>query len=341
MQRCLELAILGAGNVAPNPMVGAVLVCDDKIIGEGWHQQYGSDHAEVICVNSVAAVNKKQVEKSILYVSLEPCVHFGKTPPCTDFIIKNKIPTVVIACRDSFFAVDGRGIEKLKHAGVEVITGVLEKEAQHLNKAFFLFQQKKRPYIILKWAETANKKIAGLDFERVAISNVCSNRLVHKWRSESAAIMVGTNTALHDNPSLTTRLFSGNSPVRIVIDKQLKLTSNFHLLNNEVKTIFFNNIKDAVENKTVYIKINFAGKVLQQIMEHLAAMKIQTLLVEGGSILLQSFIDEGLWDEARVIQNQALILQEGIDAPQLKECSIISKADIFTDSITYYQHTNS
>ncbi len=230
MQRCLGLAKLGAGHVAPNPMVGAVLVYNDRIIGEGYHQQYGKAHAEVNCINSVKEDDIQLIEKSTLYVSLEPCAHYGKTPPCADLIIAKKIPTVVIACRDTYEEVNGRGIDKLKAANVNVIVGVLEKDAIELNKRFFTFYTKHRPYIILKWAQSNDGKIANADHSRVFISNEESNRLVHKWRSEEAAILVGTNTALYDDPELTTRLWTGNNPIRLVIDMEVKLPISLNCL---------------------------------------------------------------------------------------------------------------
>src|SRR4026209_222335 len=205
MLRCLELAEKGSGYVAPNPMVGAVLVHDGKIIGEGYHRQYGQAHAEVNCLSSIKEGDKNKIARSVLYVSLEPCSHFGKTPPCTDLIITNKIPNVVIGCSDPFKEVNGKGIEKLKAAGVNVVYGILERECQQLNKRFFTFHTRHRPYIILKWAETADGKIAGDGASRLFISNEQTNRLVHKWRSEEASILVGTNTVLMHDPELTTR----------------------------------------------------------------------------------------------------------------------------------------
>ena len=236
MTRCLQLAQLGAGNVAPNPMVGAVLVYEEKIIGEGYHRKYGEAHAEVNCINSVKESNRELIEKSTLYVSLEPCSHYGKTPPCSDLIIQNKIKKVVIGCQDIYKEVSGKGILKLRNAGVEVISGVLEKESVDLNKRFFTFHQKFRPYIILKWAQTANTKIGSTN-ERILISNEYTNRLVHKWRSEEAAVLVGTNTAVQDDPFLTTRLWKGKNPVRIVIDKELKLPPSLNIFDTNSQTI--------------------------------------------------------------------------------------------------------
>ncbi len=231
MHRCIELARLAAGRAAPNPMVGSVLLFEDRIIGEGYHQQYGQAHAEVNCINSVKEEDKHLIEKSVIYVLLEPCAHFGKTPPCADLIIKHKIPTVVIGCRDPFEQVDGKGIEKLNNAGIKVITGVLENECKELNKRFFTFHINKRPYIILKWAQSKNQKIANADFSRVLITSALSNRLVHKWRSEEAGIMVGTKTALQDNPALNTRHWTGPDPLRLVVDMNLRLPSDLQIFD--------------------------------------------------------------------------------------------------------------
>ncbi|MEO7768510.1 MAG: bifunctional diaminohydroxyphosphoribosylaminopyrimidine deaminase/5-amino-6-(5-phosphoribosylamino)uracil reductase RibD, partial [Ferruginibacter sp.] len=256
IHRCIELAEQGAGSVAPNPMVGAVLVYNNLIIGEGYHQQYGKAHAEVNCIKSVTNENKHLVERSTLYVSLEPCAHFGKTPPCADLIIAKNIPVVVVACRDSYEQVDGKGIRKLRAAGIEVITPVLESDALDLNKRFFTFHTRLRPYIILKWAQTANGKIGNSDGSRLMISNEITNREVHKWRSREASILVGTNTASKDNPSLTTRLWPGHHPLRLVIDKELKLPRTLSLFDGKVKTIVFNSILHKPGDQVGYYKIS-------------------------------------------------------------------------------------
>ena len=334
--RCLQLARQGAATVAPNPMVGAILVYEDKIIGEGYHQQYGQAHAEVNCINSVAADKKPQIEKSTLYVSLEPCAHFGKTPPCADLIIKNKIPNVVIGCRDSYTEVDGKGIEKLQAAGINVVVGVLEKEALELNKRFFTFHQQQRPYIILKWAQTADYKIAGKNGERVFITNQFTNRLVHQWRGEEAAIMVGTNTALKDDPALTTRLYPVKNPLRIVIDMELKLPSSLQLFDGAVETIVFNAQKHQEDDLLSFYKINKEEKIIPQILSALYQLKIQSVIIEGGAKLLQSFIDENLWDEARVITNTAMKIGEGIDVPVLQNKKLIQEEILLTDKISYF-----
>lgn len=339
MLRCLELATKGAGNVAPNPMVGAVLVHDDCIIGEGWHQQYGGAHAEVNCINSVSEENKKHIAASTLYVSLEPCAHFGKTPPCADLIIKHNISKVVIGCRDPFIEVNGKGIEKLQAAGTDVELGVMEEECKALNKRFFTFHTKQRPYIILKWAETGDGKIAhpaGAGEQRLLISNEYSNRLVHQWRSEEAAILIGTNTALLDNPELTTRLWPGKSPIRLVLDMNLRLTTSLKIFNGAIKTIVFNAVKQDEKENLLFYKIESGSNVVASLIKALHQLKIQSVLVEGGAKLLQSFIDEGLWDEARIITNEELIINNGLKAPILSMADKISMQKIVTDKIEIY-----
>jgi diaminohydroxyphosphoribosylaminopyrimidine deaminase / 5-amino-6-(5-phosphoribosylamino)uracil reductase len=334
MSRCLQLAIQGAGYVEPNPMVGAVLVYNDNIIGEGYHQQFGGPHAEVNCIASVSENDKQHIPKSTMYVSLEPCAHFGKTPPCVDLIIKNTIPKVVIGCRDPFKEVDGKGIEKLKAAGVGVELGILEKECIALNKRFFTFHQQQRPYIILKWAQSSDGMIAGSDSERLLISNDYSNRLVHKWRSEEAAILVGTNTALLDNPELTTRLWQGKSPTRLVLDMNLRLPASLKLFDGAQPTIIFNTIREGEESNLHYYKIDGSVDIIQQICTALFKLKVQSVLVEGGAKLLQSFIDADLWDEARVITNQNLFTVNGLPAPVLQKYSSSEKIDSTGDDIT-------
>ena len=337
MHRCLQLAKLGAGHVAPNPMVGAVLVYQNTIIGEGYHQQYGQAHAEVNCINSVSEAHKLLIEKSTLYVSLEPCAHYGKTPPCADLIIKKNIPNVVIACWDIYTEVDGKGIQKLQNAGINVITGILEKEALELNKRFFTFLTKKRPYVVLKWAQSNDAKIAGPKFLAVKITNDTTNRLVHQWRSEEAAILVGTNTALHDNPKLTTRFWVGKNPVRLVIDRQLKLPSSLHLFDGSVKTIVFNQIKEGEENGIVFYKLGDSENIIPGLLNALYGLNIQSVFIEGGAILLQSFIDQHCWDEARVIINEELNIGDGIEAPLLKSNRPIDTQKIGTDLVSTYQ----
>jgi diaminohydroxyphosphoribosylaminopyrimidine deaminase/5-amino-6-(5-phosphoribosylamino)uracil reductase len=350
MHRCLELARLGAGRVAPNPMVGAVLVYEDKIIGEGYHQQYGKAHAEPNCIASVKNEHKHLIAQSTLYVSLEPCAHFGKTPPCADLIVEMKIPKVVIGCRDPFVEVNGKGIEKLKAAGVEVELGVLENECKELNKRFFTFHTKHRPYVILKWAQTLDGKIANEDYSRIRISNEHTNRIVHQWRSEEMAIAVGTNTALFDDPELTTRLSPGRNPIRIVVDMDLRLPASLKLFDSKTPTIVFNTRQHSQPLEKISInELNGLGvgyyqvtedvSLVHQIMNALYHMNIQSVLVEGGSYLLQSFIDEGIWDEARVITNEQLAVGAGLPAPVLKNAALKNTHPVFSDAIRTYKNT--
>jgi diaminohydroxyphosphoribosylaminopyrimidine deaminase/5-amino-6-(5-phosphoribosylamino)uracil reductase len=351
MHRCIELANLGAGNVAPNPMVGAIMVYQDRIIGEGYHEKYGGPHAEPNCIASVKEEDRHLVSHATLYVSLEPCAHFGKTPPCADLIIRNKIPQVVIGCRDPFKEVDGQGIEKLQAAGIEIELGVLENECVELNKRFFTFHTQHRPYIILKWAETANGKIAAsprpseevasdsLGSNRLHISNEFTNRLVHKWRSEEAAVLVGTNTALMDDPALTTRLWKGNNPIRLVVDMDLKLPHSLKILNGEARTIVINKIKHQDNDKILYYQVTEDGNLIHQIINSLYQLKILSVIVEGGARLLQSFIDEEMWDEARVINNEELIIDNGLNAPVLSNQKLIESQKLFSDQIKIYRNS--
>lgn len=347
MHRCIQLAKKGAGFVAPNPMVGAVLVYAGVIIGEGWHEHYGHAHAELNCINSVNEENKWLIPSSILYVSLEPCVHFGKTPPCSNLIIKEHIKKIVIGSRDPFKQVNGNGIEKLKAAGVEVIVDVLKSECEELNKRFFTVHTIHRPYVILKWAQTGNGKTSlnslkggtlAVDTQRLFISNELTNKLVHKWRSEEAAILVGTNTALLDDPQLTNRYWKGKQPVRLVLDKELKLPPHLKVFNADAKTIVFNFQKHDVTGQPQYYKISKENNVITEIIMASQQLNIQSVLIEGGAMLLQSFIDAGLWDEARVIINEQLIIDNGLNAPVLSKHKIISEEKIATDRIIYFKN---
>ena len=346
MHRCLELAGLGAGNVAPNPMVGAILVHNNRIIGEGYHKKYGEAHAEPNCIASVEEKDKDLIPESVMYVSLEPCVHYGKTPPCTDLIIKNKIPKLVIGCRDPFKEVNarlndavgqGKGIEKLRAAGIEVKYGVLEKECKELNKRFLTFHTRQRPFIILKWAQTTNGIIGLNNFDRLHITNEFTNRVVHKWRSEEAAILVGTNTALLDNPELTTRLWTGNNPIRLVVDMDLKLPSSLKIFNRRSKTIVFNKMKHEERSDLSFYHVTEDVSLVHQVVHALHQLKIQSVMVEGGARLLQSFIDEKIWDEARVITNEELIINNGVDSPKLISHSKTEEQEIFSDKIEIFK----
>lgn len=336
IHRCIELARKGAGHVAPNPMVGALLVQDDRVIGEGWHQRYGEAHAEV---NAIAAAGT-DLSRTTLYVSLEPCAHFGKTPPCADLIIRTGIPKVVIGCRDPFDAVNGKGIEKLRAAGVEVIEGVLERECRELNKRFFTFHEKHRPWILLKWAQTGDGFIAAdQNTPRLLISNEYTNRLVHQWRSEEAGILVGTNTALLDDPELTNRLWDGPSPVRLVMDMDLRLPASLKLFNRAQKTVVFNSVKSEELENLIYYRLEKNKSLISQLMSALYNLGIQSVLVEGGTRLLQSFIDDGTWDEARIISNNKLFTGNGLAAPVLQTGQLTGKLEILSDEIRTLKNT--
>jgi diaminohydroxyphosphoribosylaminopyrimidine deaminase/5-amino-6-(5-phosphoribosylamino)uracil reductase len=324
ISRCIEIAKNGLGNTRPNPMVGAVIVYNNKIIGEGYTSAYGGSHAEVNAINSVG--NKSLLKEATLYVTLEPCSHFGKTPPCSDLIIKHKIPNVVIGCIDDNIKVAGQGIKKLKNAGCKVIVGVLKHECKTHHKRFFTFHNKKRPYIILKWAETPDGFIAPKTKQEqkpVWITNSYSRQLVHKWRSEEQAILVGTNTVLEDNPSLTTRTWTGENPIRVVIDENEKLPKTLNVFNNETETIL-------VSNKI----IDFSKNVVQQICDLLLKKNINSIIIEGGAKTLQTFIDTNFWDEARVFIGPSKFIN-GIKAPKLRG-KLISEEKIDTDNLKIY-----
>lgn len=338
MRRCVELAKQGAGMVAPNPMVGAVLVHNDQIIGEGYHRFYGGPHAEVHCINSVKESLRHLIQSSTMYVALEPCAHHGKTPPCTDLIISHHIPRVVISCRDPFKDVDGKGIEKLEAAGIMVIQHILEDEGQDLNRRFFAFNTLHRPYIILKWAETADKKIGYSGTNRLHITNEFTNRLVHKWRSEEAAIMVGTNTAAMDDPQLTNRLWKGSTPARIIIDYDLRLAQTLHVFDKSVRTIVFNTIKHAEENGILYYQLNKDKNLVQQVINGLYQLRLISVIIEGGAILTQSFIDAECWDEARIITNTSLTVGEGVTAPVLGKGKLIETQSYGSDTISIFKN---
>ena len=315
--RCIQLAKNGLCNAAPNPMVGAVIVHNDTIIGEGYHIRCGEAHAEVNAIRSVK--DESLLKDSTIYVSLEPCSHYGKTPPCADLIINKGIPRVVVGCQDPFALVAGRGIQKMRDAGIEVKVGILEEECRQLIRRFITFHTEKRPFITLKWAESADGYI---DLHRIGgqpyiFSSPLSSMLVHKRRAEHSAILVGRRTALLDNPSLTVRSWHGKSPVRLVIDKNLTLPKHLSLFDGSTRTLVFTKCENTPNLFQVeFIQLDFNRDILPQIFEVLYQEKLQTLMVEGGSILLQSFIDSGCWDEA-YIEHSSDYLKDGIKAPKL------------------------
>jgi len=335
MRRCLQLAMLGEAHVAPNPLVGAVLCYEDRIIGEGYHAYFGGPHAEVACIRSVKEADRDKIPFSKLFVSLEPCNHVGKTGACTELIIQEKIPEVWIACTDPFEKVNGWGIARLKEAGIKVICGLLEDEAQAINHRFFTFHQQHRPYIMLKWAESADHFIGAES--RIKISHPFTDRLTHRWRGSEAAIMVGTQTAMKDNPQLDTRFWPGKNPVRVLLDRKASLPVDFALMNQQAPTLIFTEEESRVSKNLEWIKVNFDEQLVPRILNILHQKGISSLIVEGGAKLLQSFIDAGIWDEARVISNPLLRINEGIAAPVLKDAICAGKQLLPQDQITYYK----
>ena len=340
IKRCLELAKNGLPLAMPNPSVGAVVVFENKIIGEGFTSAYGGNHAEVNAINSVK--DKLLLLKSTLYVSLEPCSHFGKTPPCADLIVKYKIPNVVIGTLDSNKKVSGNGIKKLKEAGIKVTIGILENECYNLNKRFFAFHNKKKPYIVLKWAETFDGFINPIiqngkeqncsDKKSIAISNQFSRLLVHKWRSEEQAILVGTTTVLNDNPKLNVRDWNGKNPIRVILDKSGKITSLYNVKDNSIKTIVITEQENTIsKDNLIYEKCIFDKQLANSICEILYKHEIQSVLIEGGTQTLQSFIDSNLWNEARIFKSDS-ILGLGIESPKIS-ADCITRNEILNDKL--------
>ncbi|HEX5167715.1 MAG TPA: bifunctional diaminohydroxyphosphoribosylaminopyrimidine deaminase/5-amino-6-(5-phosphoribosylamino)uracil reductase RibD [Cyclobacteriaceae bacterium] len=314
MKRAMELAIRGRGYVSPNPMVGCVVVHEFEIIAEGWHEHYGQAHAEVNAVRSVE--NKELLKHCAVYVNLEPCSHYGKTPPCVDMLIDHKVKKVVVANLDSNPLVAGDGIKKLRSSGIEVITGILEPEGRELNKRFFTFYERQRPYIILKWAQTSDGFIARENYDSKWISNDFSRQLVHKWRAEEDAVMVGTRTALLDNPKLNVRDWTGRNPVRVVVDRFLRLNDKLQVFDGTQKTICYNLLKHE-EHRNLSLARLDEQDFLQNMVNDLYRRSIQSVLVEGGSQLLSAFIALNLWDEARVFVSTKSF-GKGVEAPALK-----------------------
>ena len=335
MQRCIDIAKRGIRAVAPNPMVGCVLVVEDKIIGEGYHERYGEAHAEVNAINNVS--NQNLLKNATLYVSLEPCSHTGKTPPCCDLLIQKGIKKVVVGTKDPNPLVGGKGIEKLKNSGIEVSEGILKDQCLELNKRFFTFHEKQRPYVTLKWAQTLDGFLDQIrkDGEQKInwISEPETKTLVHKWRSEEQSILVGRNTITNDNPSLTVRDYGGMNPIRLVIDSQLQISGNLNIYSKDAPTIVFNRVKDKKENNVEWIKIKETST--SNILEELYRRGIQSVFVEGGSRTLQYFIIDNLWDEARVIVGQKYF-KEGYKAPIINKVPVKSMP-FGKDMIHYYK----
>lgn len=333
MSRCIQIATNGLGTTYPNPFVGSVIVHNNKIIGEGFTSEYGGPHAEVNAINSVK--NPELLKESTLYVTLEPCSHHGKTPPCADLIIKKEIPRVVIGTLDPFSKVNGQGYLRLLKNGVDVTLNILENECLELNKRFLTFHQKKRPYIILKWAQTEDGYMGRDDIQKW-ITNQYSKQLVHKWRTEEEAILVGKNTALIDNPQLNSRLWNGKNPLRIAIDKNLAIPRSFHLFDQSQLTVIFNSLEDFEEENLILKKIDFSEKIVPQVIDYLYQKNIQSLIIEGGSDTIQYFIETNLWDEARILSSDT-IWNEGILAPRLKGTRI-GKYRFLNDELNIFEN---
>ncbi len=320
MERCLWLASLGAGSVAPNPMVGCVIVSGGRIIGEGFHRECGGPHAEVHAIGAVK--NQELLRDSTLYVSLEPCTHFGKTPPCSDLIIEKGVPRVVVGLQDPFPAVAGKGIKKMTKAGIRVEVGILEKECRELNRRFLTFHEKKRPYIILKWAQTLDgfmddeQHSSGVGHSN-PVTGELANRMVHRQRACEGAVLVGTRTAWLDDPALTVREWSGTNPLRLVIDRKCSLPGSLKLFNSQADTVVFNEVKQLQSGNVSFEKLDFAKNVPLQIAERLYERKVLSLVVEGGTETLSHFISQGLWDEAHIYTG-SLLFCGGIKAPGIK-----------------------
>ncbi|WP_223601053.1 bifunctional diaminohydroxyphosphoribosylaminopyrimidine deaminase/5-amino-6-(5-phosphoribosylamino)uracil reductase RibD [Chryseobacterium sp. GVT01B] len=326
IKRCIELAQKALGKTYPNPLVGSVIVHNGEIIGEGYHHKAGENHAEINAINSVK--NKDLIPESTIYVSLEPCAHFGKTPPCALKIKELGFKKVIIGAMDSHDKVNGKGKKIIQNAGIEAVSGILEKECTELNKRFFTYHEKKRPYIILKWAESGDGFL-DKDFKPTAVSNTLVNQFVHQLRADEHAILVGTQTALNDNPSLTVRNAEGTNPVRILIDFDLKVPSGYNIYNNEAKTLVLNAVKESTEGSVQFIKIN-KDNFLPELMEALYKEQIQSVIIEGGRFTLQQFINANLWDEAIVIKNENLRLENGTKAPEFNHTA--TKIENFRDN---------
>ena len=340
MQRCLQLARCGAGSASPNPMVGAVIVCDGRIIGEGYHIRAGEPHAEVNAVNSVAEADRHLLSRSTMYVSLEPCSHYGKTPPCCDMVIARGIARVVIGTADPNPQVDGAGIERMRSAGIDVTVGVLEEECLRLNRAFFTSQIYKRPYVTLKWAQSADGFIDLLreGGQAVKISSSVSQVAVHRLRAQNVAILVGRHTALLDDPSLNIRHWAGRSPLRLVIDKNGTLPADLKIFDGTLPAVVYTACEkeDKVGKNIEQVVLDFNEPLLPQILAHLNGRRVDSLLVEGGATLLQSFIKASLWDEARVEINPGLELGNGVVAPSLAPLQPIAEECLAGNRILYF-----
>jgi diaminohydroxyphosphoribosylaminopyrimidine deaminase/5-amino-6-(5-phosphoribosylamino)uracil reductase len=332
MIRAMELASNGLGSVSPNPLVGCVIVNEGLIVGEGWHMKYGEAHAEVNAVSMAGA----GTSGSTVYVNLEPCPHFGKTPPCADLLVRGKVKRVVISNRDPNPEVNGKGIEKLRAAGMEVQVGLLEKEGREMNRRFFTNQELQRPYVILKWAETSDGFLAKENFDSKWISNPYSRQLAHRWRAEEDAVLVGTRTAFHDNPQLTVRDWAGRNPVRVVLDRFLRLPEKLRLFDRSVQTLCYNVLKHEEHPGLSFIRIS-EGNFITELLYDLCNRNIGSLIVEGGRQTLELFIEQGVWDEARIFKTRK-IFEKGVRAPHAPGI-YCGCEDVLGDDLFHYRRT--
>ncbi len=340
MKRCLEIAQRGKGFTAPNPMVGAMLVYNDRIIAEGWHHKYGEAHAEVDCLNNVTDGDRHLIPDCTMYVTLEPCAHQGKTPPCAHRLVQEGIKHVVIANADPFEQVNGRGVQILRDAGVNVEEGLCDDEGKWVNRRFFCYHRQHRPYIILKWAQSSDGYIAPADRSRAQLTNDHCMRLVHKWRTEESAIIVGATTAINDNPQLTARHWEGKQPLRIVLDRRMTLPTTHAIFNGEATSWIVNETIEKTMGSIRFVKAPFGDSLLEAILEKLYEENILSLIVEGGAQLLNSFIQAGLWDEARVFTAETT-LGQGIAGPLLQHGNKAFSTMLGSDSLNVFINTNS
>lgn len=340
IRRCFELAQRSKGHTAPNPMVGAVLVHNDRIIGEGWHHFYGGDHAEVNCLKNVVEPDRHLIPESTMYVNLEPCAHQGITPPCANRLVEEKIKRVVIANTDPFEKARGKGIAILKEAGIQVTTGVCEDEGKWVNRRFFCFHAHKLPYIVLKWAQSKDGFMAPLNRIRFQITSEETRKLVHKWRTEEGAIMVGTVTALNDNPKLTARHWEGLHPLRVVLDRNLQVPDTYHVFDRTAATWIINEKQEILNGNVHFRKLAFDNNVLINVMHRLHDAHILSVIVEGGPALLSSFIEKDLWDEARILTG-TMSMGEGLPAPALGDKELAFATMNNVDELQVYLNKHS
>ena len=333
MQRCLDLAMLGAGSVSPNPLVGAVIVSNGNVIGEGYHPGFGQPHAEVLAVEqAIRSGQESHLKGATLYVNLEPCAHQGKTPPCTDLIIRHGFTRVVIGCGDPNALVNGSGIRKLDEAGIAT-ESCLQAESRFLNRRFFAWHTLGRPYVLLKFAQSSNGFMSAASATERKISNELSDVWVHKWRSEEDAILIGTRTAESDNPHLTVRHWQGKNPLRVIIDRRLRLSPELNIFDRSTPTLIFNEVKNSMSDDLQFEKMDFGNSLPAEVLSRLYERNVLSVMLEGGPHLLGQFISAGLWDEARIITSEKIITG-GIRSPEISG-NVRNRLTLRDDTITW------